>query len=347
MFMALEEAKKGDGRTLSNPLVGCVILDRNRKLLSVGYHKRFGGPHAEIEALNQISPDHLTGAHLYVTLEPCAHEGKTPSCAKRLVQLPLASVTYGVMDPNPLVSGAGIKIIQDAGISTFHLSEMESACKKVAEVFFTNQTLRRPFVALKVATSLDGIMALKDGTSQWITNDASRLYGHKLRARYGSVIVGANTVLRDDPSLNVRHPDYKDFSNKVVILDLAGDLPNKILNSKLLKVHKPENLIILSPLKPTHSILQNSDWIFFDGESSNLDQVLREVYKLGVYGLLIEGGAKTYNLFWRAKLVDRVYNFQAPCIVGRGNGISWTDEISISELNRKVLVEMDPIEELS
>jgi diaminohydroxyphosphoribosylaminopyrimidine deaminase/5-amino-6-(5-phosphoribosylamino)uracil reductase len=180
MELAIKEARLGAGFVSPNPLVGCVIIDRDGRLVSTGYHQKYGGDHAEIEALKGLSEDQLDGARMFVTLEPCAHDGKTPSCAKRIAKLPLASVTYGMIDPYPEVNGKGIEIIRKAGITCEMLEgaseSLKNELEELPEIFLHNTKTKKPFVAMKVASSLDGQMGLKTGESKWISNDKSREY---------------------------------------------------------------------------------------------------------------------------------------------------------------------------
>ena len=224
MQLAISEALKGAPFVSPNPKVGCVILDSQGELLSTGYHKKFGEAHAEIEALKNLNPDQLKGAHLIVTLEPCAHEGKTPSCAKTLAKLPIKKVTFGLVDPNPLVAGQGAKILKEAGIEVEEYQGILKAdLEEVCEEFLWNFRQKKVFVAVKIAQSLDGKIALLNGESKWITGPDSRQKVHELRAQYDAVLVGKNTILIDNPSLDIRHPKIQK-ENKVVVLDRSGEI---------------------------------------------------------------------------------------------------------------------------
>ncbi|MFN9068767.1 MAG: bifunctional diaminohydroxyphosphoribosylaminopyrimidine deaminase/5-amino-6-(5-phosphoribosylamino)uracil reductase RibD, partial [Bdellovibrionales bacterium] len=185
--------------------------------LASGYHQRCGGPHAEVEALQKVKPELLAGAHVIVTLEPCAHEGRTPSCAKTLAQLPIKKITYGIVDPNPLVSGKGHQILKEAGLDVQeYQGPLKLNLERVCEEFLVNQKEKRIFVALKVAQSLDGKIALKNGKSQWITGPDSRDFVQNLRAQYDGILVGRNTVVADNPSLNVRVPGITKDNHVIV-----------------------------------------------------------------------------------------------------------------------------------
>ena len=230
MLLAIAEGSKGAGWVSPNPQVGCVILSSSGRLLSTGFHRKYGGPHAEVWALKALEKaSDLEGAIVVVTLEPCAHEGKTPSCAKALAKLPISKVVYGLVDPNPLVAGQGLDIIRNAGIKveciTEFFPELTAPLEQLCEHFLMNQNQKRPFVSLKVATSLDGIMAMKGGESQWISGPESRARVQFLRATHDAVLVGSGTILVDNPRLNSRDSNYEGKDpNKVIILDRRGRL---------------------------------------------------------------------------------------------------------------------------
>ncbi len=331
MALAISEAYKGAPFVSPNPLVGCVILNSKNELLATGYHHKYGDHHAEIDAINKLQPDQLKNAKLFVTLEPCAHEGKTPSCAKKIATLPLAEVTYGLVDPNPLVAGQGAAIIQKAGIrATEYQDHLKSDLNDLCEVFLKNFTEKKTFVAAKVAQSLDGQIALKTGESQWITTEASREYVHELRSWYDAVLVGRGTIEIDNPSLNIRHATIQK-ENKLIILDLSGKLIQKIKSGtdyKFLKAHKKENIFFAVKEK-------NSDFGYQQIEFKNLQQLIDNVWALNIKSLFIEGGAKTYSSFLAENLIDRLHIFTATSVIGSVNGLSWTNGFSTQQLAQK------------
>jgi diaminohydroxyphosphoribosylaminopyrimidine deaminase/5-amino-6-(5-phosphoribosylamino)uracil reductase len=252
MRLAIDEAKLGWGFVSPNPLVGCTIVDSDHRLLSVGYHARIGEAHAEISAIQNLNdPSLVAGSNVYVTLEPCAHEGakkKTGSCARRLSELKPASVTYAVEDPYPLVSGKGAQMLREAGVRSEPLksrsdisdrAELEAAAEEVAEVFLHNQRASEPFVGIKVAMSSDGMIASRAADQRWVTGLESREHVHYLRAGYDAVLVGRGTFDTDDPSLNVRHSQFPNFENKAILLDPMGRSFPLLLNSKVLNSRDP------------------------------------------------------------------------------------------------------------
>ncbi len=232
MQLAISVAGGGAAYVSPNPLVGCVIVDRNHQLLATGFHAKCGADHAEIDAVKKLHKDELKNSTMYVTLEPCAHEGKTPSCAKHIAGLAVKKIVYGLIDPNPLISGQGAQILIDAGkTAVLYEGPLKEDLEDLCEIFLKNYRDRKVFVAAKVATSLDGQIALKSGESKWITGPSSREFVHELRSRYDAIIVGRNTVEVDDPALNIRHETIKKII-KVVVLDPSGSLLKKLKPGK-------------------------------------------------------------------------------------------------------------------
>lgn len=338
MELAILEARKGWGHVLPNPMVGCVILDRNYNLISKGYHQKYGADHAEINAIRKLkNKDLLDGAHLYVTLEPCSHTGKTPPCARTLSVLPLASVTYGLIDPNPLVSGKGAKILLAAGIRAILYDGDTSALSELIEVHSHNLKTGLPFVNLKVATSLDGQMALKKGESQWITGEAARNEGHLLRAGCSAVLIGRGTFESDNPTLNIRIPEYNKLKNKVILLDPSGKVLKNIKKSKIYTHHEPKNIFVVTAKEQKSFGGINIITAKYSKKSGfELKSLLKKLFALNIYSILVEGGEKTLSRFLSQGAAQRLFVFQSPTILGSGNGKSWTTELKIQKLKDKI-----------
>lgn len=336
MQLAIQVAKQGAPFVSPNPLVGCVVLSSDFKLMASGYHKKYGTDHAEVDALKQLSSDQIQNSIFVVTLEPCAHEGKTPSCAKTLSKLPLQKVIYGLIDPNPLVSGQGAAILKAAGIQADeYQGVLKNKLYDLAEVFLKNYNSKKTFVALKVATSLDGQIALKTGESQWITTEKSREKVHELRSWYDAILVGRNTIVTDNPSLNVRHP-FIQKENIIIIIDPQGTLLKQIQEGrdfKFLKIHSKENIIF--------AVQKKMDSSFTTVLFQDLNDLLNQLFKLKIYSIFIEGGAKTYSEFIKNNLVDRYYVFMNMSLIGSQNGLSWTQNFSISQLKEKTELKID------
>ncbi len=256
MARAIQLAKLASGHTAPNPLVGAVVVKDN-KIIGEGFHHKAGTAHAEVHALDQAG-EAAKGATLYVTLEPCAHYGKTPPCAKRVVESGISRVVIGSMDPNPLVAGKGIAILEDAGIEVTN-DVLSEDCIRMNEGFFTYIQTKHPMITLKSAMSLDGKIATKTGESMWITNESSRHDGHILRAAHDAMLVGVGTILADNPSLNCRisrddlyesiigNCDLVDFTSETEKMnDGPANTNAEIVNAniEIMDIHQPDVIIL-------------------------------------------------------------------------------------------------------
>ena len=334
MKLALQEAKKGLGFVSPNPPVGCVILDRDHRFLSSGFTQSYGKEHAEIIALNKIKEKELLkGAFVYVTLEPCAHFGKTPPCVEALVQYPLSRVVYGMKDPNPKTDGGGIKKLNHNGIQTEPFSAFEKEIRKLYEVFSFNMLEEKTWAALKAAVTLDGIMALNDGSSQWISSDTSREYVSRLRGYYDGVLIGAGTFLQDNPRLNSRHYPYQSKKNKVVILDPKGVSLKHIKSSRLEEVRPLSHIVVvvadslkISVNLPAFVLKKHP----LNGEGQfDLHSLLSDLYKeKGLVSLLVEGGEAVFSSFLQQRAARRLYQFVSPRFLGGIKGRGFTNSFS-------------------
>ena len=202
MRRVLKLALKGTGKVSPNPRVGALLV-RNGEILSEGYHAYFGGPHAEVTALSKRKSAKKTDDTLYVNLEPCDHQGKTPPCTELIINSGVRRVVIGALDPNPMVHGKGVKRLREAGIDT-RLGVLERDCIKLNEAYFKSITSKKPFITLKIAQTLDGKIATDQGHSRWISSEASRRWVHRMRNENDAILVGVNTVILDDPELTVR-----------------------------------------------------------------------------------------------------------------------------------------------
>lgn len=351
MLLAIQEAGRGAPFVSPNPLVGCVVLDAQGGFLSSGYHERYGDPHAEVNALKGLSEAELSKARVFVTLEPCAHEGKTPSCAKHLARLPVAQVTYGLVDPNPLVSGQGAQILRDAGKECVlyrdaHGADLDQDLEEVAEVFLWNFRHKKVFVALKAATSLDGRMATALGQSQWITGPESRQEVHRLRAALDGVLVGVGTFLADNPSLDIRLEGIKK-ENHAIVLDPEGRGLAALGSAKLLQVRSAEKVIFAVALERAPALQAQADSLGVkllavkrDRELGlDLPMLLKGLWDLGLRSILVEGGAVTNHTFLRAEAVQRLHLFQAPIIVGGAGAHGWSGQFAVPTLAQALVFE--------
>lgn len=327
MSRAIELARKGAGNVAPNPMVGCVIVSSEGELIGEGYHKKFGEAHAEVNAVNSVEDtEQLDGATLFVTLEPCAHHGKTPPCATMLSKLPLSRVVIAMKDPNPKVNGDGILRLKNAGIE-IETGLMKKEAEQLNEFFIHHQTFGRPFITLKVAQTADGYIAAADGESQWITGKQSRKLVHQWRAEYDAVLVGRTTAMADNPSLTVRHVSGR--QPRRIVIDGPYELPK---NLNLFSDKFEEKTIVLTWNKeasatdadPMLRVMQQN---YFRGEVFQVSKTeghadLRESFKLlgekNITSVLVEGGQQLSSALIRQGLVDKLELFIAPKMLGAG-----------------------------
>ena len=315
MRLAMQLAGNAIGRTSPNPLVGAVIVKDNR-VVGCGWHRKAGTPHAEVHALNQAG-ELAQGADVYVTLEPCAHYGKTPPCAKALVEAKVKNVYGGLLDVNPKVAGKGFKILEDAGIHVEY-GFLQDELRKQNEVFFKWIEHKKPFVVLKAAMTLDGKIATATGQSKWITNKTSRAYGYKLRDIYDGIMVGINTVIEDNPMLTARVDGGKNPIRIVVDSSLKIDINANVVQDKSTKT-----IIATTDKADKDKILklqaQDVDVIVVDKDKNDKEDIEKLLDILGqqnICSILVEGGATLSGSFVAKKLVDNVYFFIDPKFIG-------------------------------
>lgn len=293
MRLALEIAKRGIGRTSPNPMVGCIVV-RNHRIVAEGYHERYGGFHAERNALTGCTED-LTGAEMYVTLEPCCHYGNTPPCTEIIIERGIRKVYVGCMDPNPQVAGKGVQILREHGI-VVETGVLEEECLALNEIFFHYITTKMPFVAMKYAMTMDGKIASYTGDSKWVTGEAARHHVHELRRRYSAIMVGIGTVLADDPVLNCRIDEGVDPVR--IICDSKLRTP---LDSQIVKTAKDIRTIICydEAQKEKIDALQACGVeVLCAGSKGRVDihAVMRELTSRGIDSVLVEGGESSTAL---------------------------------------------------
>jgi diaminohydroxyphosphoribosylaminopyrimidine deaminase / 5-amino-6-(5-phosphoribosylamino)uracil reductase len=305
-----ELARQSGGANFPNPMVGAVLV-KNGRIIGEGFHRQYGDHHAEIDALKNAT-ESVAGATLYVNLEPCCHTHKqTPPCAQRLIQEKIKKVVIANLDPNPLVNGQGIKLLQAAQIEVEH-GVLAPEGELLNEVFFHAQKLQRPFVHLKLATSLDGKIALPSGESQWITGAAARTHVHEQRAHSQAVMIGAGTLRADNPRLNVRLPDYQGAQPYRVIFTTSGKLPN---DSQLFNDEYKERTLVYTQAPYTNAP-RGIEVVKID----QLEAALRDLFARKLISLYLEGGAQLSAAFMQAGLVDRVSVYLNPSFLGAGPG---------------------------
>lgn len=318
--LTIELAKKGIGKVSPNPLVGCVIV-KNDRIIGAGYHEKFGGNHAEINAINN-SKENLEGASLYVNLEPCSHHGKTPPCVDKIIEKKISRVVVGTLDMNPLVSGRGIKKLKAAGIEV-KVGILEQECVELNKFFFKYITKKIPYVTLKAAQTLDGKIADEFGNSKWISSLASRKYVHKLRSLYDAVLIGRKTVEIDDPSLTVRLIEGRNPKKIVLDSELKIDLKHKVFSNvkdgSLIIVTSKKVLDRKRKIRKLTSLGVKIIAVKQDADGKlNLKSLLRELTKIGITSVLVEGGSEIFSSFVKENLFDDIKLFIAPKILGNG-----------------------------
>lgn len=310
MRRAIELARQGQYFTKPNPNVGCVIV-KDGIIVGEGFHPKAGQPHAEVFAMRQAG-EQARGATAYVTLEPCAHYGRTPPCAKGLVEAGLAKVIVACPDPNPLVAGKGVQILKEAGIEV-EVGICEDEAHLLNDGFLKAMATGMPYVRLKIASSLDGRTAMASGESKWITGVEARQDVQHWRAISGAVITGIDTVLADDCQLNVRSlKEVDDISTivqpKRIILDRQGRLP---LTAKILE--NPETVMVMGPYRQELAELG-----VIQLEIQPLKELLQQLVQLHqIYDVLVESGATLSTAFLQAGLVDELISYVAPTLLGQ------------------------------
>lgn len=345
MRLAMQLAGNAIGRTSPNPLVGAVIVKDNR-VVGCGWHRKAGTPHAEVHALNQAG-ELAQGADVYVTLEPCAHYGKTPPCSKALVEAKVKNVYGGLLDVNPKVVGKGFKILEDAGIHVEY-GFLQDELRKQNEVFFKWIEHKKPFIVLKAAMTLDGKIATATGQSKWITNETSKAYGYKLRDIYDGIMVGINTVIEDNPMLTARVDGGKNPIRIVVDSSLKIDINANVVQDKSAKT-----IVATTDKADKDKILklqaQDVDVIVVDKDENDkvdIEKLLDILGQQNICSILVEGGATLSGSFVAKKLVDKVYFFIAPKIVGGKEAKTPVAGIGILNLQEALALKDIQIEKL-
>ena len=317
MRRAMELAAQGEGKTRPNPLVGAVVV-KDGRLIGEGYHREYGGLHAEREALADCirrgeSPH---GADIYVTLEPCCHTGKQPPCTAALAEAGVKRVIIGSSDPNPLVAGKGIEFLRQHGIEV-ETGFLKEECDALNPIFFHYITTGTPYVALKYAMTADGRIATVDGASKWITGEVAREHVHRLRNRYASILVGINTVLADNPMLNCRLPGG--VNPLRIVLDTSLRIP---LESALVQSAREIPLLVVcgaASLEKKEALEKlGAEVLSLPGSDGrpDLKALAVELGRRGVDSLLIEGGSQVHYSALNAGIVNHIYSYIAPKIFG-------------------------------
>jgi diaminohydroxyphosphoribosylaminopyrimidine deaminase / 5-amino-6-(5-phosphoribosylamino)uracil reductase len=321
--IALELAQRAKGLTSPNPCVGAIVVKNNR-IVGRGYHMRAGGPHAEIYALRQAGKN-AKGATLYVSLEPCCHYGRTPPCVDSIYSAGIKRVVAAMKDPNPLNNGKGMAALKKRGIKT-GIGVLEKSAGQLNEAFIKYITKKTPFVTVKVAQSLDGKISTRTGDSKWISGEKARKFVHRLRGRVDAIIVGARTVLKDDPLLTARvktgkakPPSTAGSGRQPLRIIICGG--SKIPASARLLNSRGGEAILAKPRK---------------GGRVNMRALLKGLAKIGVTNVLIEGGGEVIASAFEAKVVDKVCFFISPKIIGGRMAVTSVEGLGVGKVGEAI-----------
>lgn len=332
MREALRIAKNAEGRTSPNPLVGAVIV-KDGKIVAEGWHRKAGTPHAEVHALN-MAGELAKNSIMYVTLEPCSHFGRTPPCANKIVESGVKKVFVAMKDPNPKVAGRGIEILKSADIEV-EVGLLEDEARKLNEVFLKWITKKIPFVTAKFACSLDGKISTIGGESQWISCEESRKFSHHLRDISDAIMVGVGTVFADNPSLTTRLVEGK---NPVrVVVDSLARTP---IDSKIIRDGQAKTILAVTKNASREKIsaLKNFgvEIIETDGEKVDLKFLMNELAEREITSVLVEGGGTLHFSMLRENLVDKIFAFIAPKILGGKNALTAVEGAGFEKLSDAV-----------
>jgi diaminohydroxyphosphoribosylaminopyrimidine deaminase / 5-amino-6-(5-phosphoribosylamino)uracil reductase len=305
MYRALQLARLGLGQVSPNPMVGCVIVHQG-KIIGEGYHRRFGEAHAEVNAIRSVRDENLlTESTVYVTLEPCAHFGKTPPCADLLIEKKVGQVVIGCPDPFDQVAGKGIEKLTNAGIPVV-VGVLEKECRELNKRFFTAIEKKRPYVILKWAQSADGFIARANKDSKWISNQYSRQLVHKWRTIEDGILVGKNTALQDDPKLTAR--------------EWTGRNPVRIVLDNYLELPADSHLLDNSvrTIVANHARTESKNGLEYLKYDGSIEQLLKGLLNQGLHSVIIEGGSQVLKSFIQCGLWDEARVFTAPVSFGQG-----------------------------
>lgn len=315
MGLAINLARKGIGKVNPNPMVGAVIVKDN-KIVGTGYHEKYGGKHAEINAIEN-SRESLNGSTMYINLEPCSHFGKTPPCVDKIIESKINKVVIASVDPNPLVQGKGVKKLRDAGIEV-KVGVLDEENKKLNEVFLKYIKNKKPFVVMKVAMSLDGKISTTTGQSKWISCDESRRYVHKLRSQVMSILVGINTVIKDNPMLDCRLENGKNPIR--IIVDTTLKIP---IDSKIVSSSKSIRTIVVTTKNANRNVMKLLEdkgveilTVNLKNNLVDLKEMINKLGELNIDSILIEGGSSLNFSAINENIVDKIQVYVAPIILG-------------------------------
>lgn len=334
MQRALALAARGAGRTSPNPMVGCVVA-RGEEVLAEGYHEVVGGPHAEVNALGQLEGRALNGATLYLNLEPCVHQGRTPPCIDLVLARKPSRVVVAMEDPNPLVKGQGIVALREAGIAV-EVGLLEAEARRLNEAFIKFMRTRTPFVIAKCAMTLDGKIATRSGHSRWVTGEEARRRVHEMRNVADAVLVGSRTLMLDDPSLTTRLDREGTRDPVRIILDAAAYLsPDR----KVFSLHSNAPTWIAVTEARTYPCAQEVLRISKGAGGVDMPELMAELGRREITSLIIEGGGTTLASAFESGVVDKACFFIAPKIVGGRDAITPVEGFGVATMDEALLLD--------
>ena len=332
MKRCINLAKKGYGMVSPNPLVGAVIFDDDFRIISEGYHEKYGQNHAERNAILSAKED-LKGKSIIVNLEPCSHYGKTPPCADLIIEKGIKRVISGMVDPNPIVAGRGLKKLKDAGINVIE-GVLEKECRELNKIFIKNQTEKLPYITIKTAVTMDGKIASGTYQSKWITDEVSRKEVHKLRNIYDGILTGSSTIIKDNPMLTCRIKNGRNPIRIIADTNLSCPLTSNVFNddgtkviiltgekvsAKKIKEFPSDIQIIKCPLKD---------------DKIDIKSAIDVLYETGVKSILVEAGAKINKSIIETNLADELIEFIAPKILGDKTGVNFVEGFQRNEISK-------------
>lgn len=339
MRMALSLATRGEGNVSPNPMVGALIV-KDGQVVGKGYHRYFGGPHAEVEAIKEAG-EKTKGSTLFVNLEPCSQFGKTPPCTQAIIKAGVKKLVAATLDPNPPNRGEGIKMLEGAGINT-EVGLCEKEAKKINRYFFKFIQEKIPYTTIKAAASLDGKIATFRGESKWITSEKSRELGKKLRDKADAILGGVNTVIKDNPQLLPLRSKRRYFR---IILDTRLRVP---LRAKILENQSRYPTLIFTGFYADKNKIKTLKqkgikvkMVESKGGKVNLRKVLEELGRMEITDLLVEGGGEVIASFIQENLADKIFLFLSPCIIGGKKTPTWVEGEGFSLLQDALRVRIE------
>nr|WP_078395616.1 bifunctional diaminohydroxyphosphoribosylaminopyrimidine deaminase/5-amino-6-(5-phosphoribosylamino)uracil reductase RibD [Shouchella patagoniensis] len=344
MQLALDNARMMRGQTDPNPTVGCVLV-KDGRVVGIGSHLKAGGPHAEVHAL-RMAGEEAAGSTAYVTLEPCSHTGKTGPCAIALIKAGVKHVVIAALDPNPLVAGNGVRLLEEAGISV-ETGVCEQESLRLNDVFNYSITRQLPFVTLKTAVSLDGKIATKTGSSKWVTSAEARKEVHQLRSEHQAILVGVETVLKDDPSLTARIPNGRNPIRIIVDSNLRTPLHAKIVCDQeaptwIFTAAHPENESKRTSLEQlgVRVIATTNE------KQVSVREVMVYLYKQAISSVLLEAGGTLNAALIKEQLVQKFFIYFAPKLVGGRGAPTFFEGLGIKDMGEAIEVEIGSVEKV-